>query len=74
MGGSKEKCKGSRKGKAEAQTRKFEEKKAEERALDEKLQKLKMKERHTHDAVMEKQCLTLMKEERKYMMDSKQAV
>ena len=47
--GSKEKHKGRRKGKTEAQKRKFEEKKAEETALDEKCQKLKMEERQAHD-------------------------
>ena len=32
-----------------------------------------MEERETHDAIR-KQCLTLMKVERKYMMDSNQAI
>ena len=69
---AKESTKEGEKSKAEAQKRKFEEKKAEERALDEKLQKLKMKERHM--MYWEKQCLVLMKVERKYMKDSKQAI
>ena len=70
---AKKSAKEAEKAKAEAQKRKFKEKKAEERALDEKLQKLNMEEREVHDAVG-KAVSDMMRVERKYMMDSKQAI
>ena len=48
---AKNSTKEGEKAKAEAQKRKFKDKKAEERSLDEKLHRLKMEERGTHDAM-----------------------
>ena len=58
--------------KYEVQKRIFEENEADEIAIDVRLQKLKMEERHMMH--WEKQCFTLMKVERKYVMDSKQVI
>ena len=48
---AKKSTKDTEKAKAESQKRKFKETKTEERALDEKLQKLKIEEREAHDAM-----------------------